>query len=70
MGNKIAFREVIDNRKNLIESRKEYNKENRTNMNMVNYLHNVLNYPMDEAEKIRNKIYKKKLHPNDFNVEC
>ena len=69
MGNKIAFHEVMDNRKNLIESRKEYNKENRTNMNMVNYLHNVLNYPMDEAEKIRNKIYKKKLHPSGITTE-
>lgn len=61
MGNKVTFQEVMNNKKNLIEGRKQFNRENSVNVNMVNYLHSVLNYPMDEAEKIRNKIYKKKI---------
>lgn len=56
----VTFQEAIRNKQSLMASRKEYNRENNTNMTMVNYLHNVLNYPMDEAEMIKNRIYKKK----------
>ena len=67
---KVSFIEAMTSKHRLINARREYNKENNTNITMADFLHNVLNYPADEAKKIRNKIYKKKSHPNDRNVEC
>lgn len=61
MENKVTFNEAMRNKKRLIEARKEYNKENNTNLTMVDFLQNVLNYGQREAETIKNKIYKKKI---------
>ena len=54
---KANFKMVKENRRTVKKARKNYNMENGTNYSMIDFLHEVLNYPMNEAKKIRKSLY-------------
>lgn len=54
---KTTIKRVKETKRAVKKARQEYNLENGTNHNMITFLHEVLNYPMDEAKKIRKNLY-------------
>lgn len=54
---KSKFKEVMQTKREIKEAHRTYNKENGTDYSMVEFLNKVLNYPKEEAKKIRNFLH-------------
>lgn len=54
---KSKFKEVMQTKREIKEAHRTYNKENGTDYSMVEFLNKVLNYPKEEARKIRNFLH-------------
>lgn len=57
MSMKKSVKRVMETKREVKNARREYNLENGVNYSMVEFLHLVLNYPLEEAKEIRKSFH-------------